>query len=157
MNRIRRLIICAMIATIALAAVAAFVTPLSAGAGNASKAAAAPHTARVGNGSAAAVKTPPTVGAATWHTETVDSVGYGTYTSLKLTPSGWPAISYCDYANGDLKYTYKSDVSWHNQQVDTGGAVGAYNSLQLTPTGWPAISYYDYTNYNLKYAYKSAS
>jgi len=76
-------------------------------------------------------------------------------TSLQLTPTGWPAISYYDYTNGYLKYTYKDASGWHNQVVDS-GYVGGYSSLQLTPTGWPAISYFDWIG-DLKYAYKSAS
>ena len=146
-----------MVATIVLASVAAVATPLSAGASNASSAAVAtPSTARTGNASTAAVVTPHTVGVGGWHTETVDSVGSGWYTSLQLTPTGWPAISfYTNPTNYDLKYTYKDASGWHNQVVDNGGGYGT--SLQLTPSGWPAISYWDVTNGDLKYAYKSAA
>ena len=140
-----------------LVSVAAFVTPLSAGAGNATKTAVVSSTtARRGNASTAAVKTPPVVGASTWNTQTVDYSGGG-ITSLQLTPAGWPAISYFDGGNGILKYTYKDASGWHNQVVDGAGWVGAYSSLQLTPANWPAISYYDDSGGNLKYAYKSAS
>ena len=94
-----------------------------------------------------------------WHTETVDSSsgdpGYGTFgTSLALTPTGWPAISYYDVKNKDLKYAYKDASGWHIQTVDSSGDVGSDTSLRLTPTGWPAISYGG--NGNLKYAYKDA-
>jgi hypothetical protein len=79
-----------------------------------------------------------------------DSGNVGHYTSLQLTPAGWPAISYYDWTNMTLKYTYKDAAGWHNQVVDgRPSEVGSYNSLQLTPTGWPAISYEDYTNYDL--------
>ena len=77
--------------------------------------------------------------------------------SLQLTSTGWPAISYDDSPNGDLKYTYKDASGWHAQVADSGGNVGMYNSLQLTPAGWPAISYLDLTNLDLKYTYKSPS
>jgi hypothetical protein len=89
--------------------------------------------------------------------QTVDNsskaVGYDT--SLQLTPTGWPAISYYDVTNGDLKYTYKNTGGWHTEVVDSGGNVGMYSSLQLNSTGWPAISYFDETNQDLKYTYKS--
>jgi hypothetical protein len=161
MDRAKRFIITLMVATIVLTSVAAIITPLSAGAGNASKTAAVTSpTAWKGNASTtAAVKTAPIVGAGTWHIQTVDSavnaVGY--YTSLQLTPTGWPAISYYDWGYGDLKYTYKDASGWHTQTVDSGGDVGGWSSLQLTSTGWPAISYQDSGNGDLKYAYKSAS
>jgi len=32
----------------------------------------------------------------------------GRDTSLQLTPSGWPAISYSDYGDAAVKYAYKS-------------------------------------------------
>jgi hypothetical protein len=93
----------AVVVFLVLASVA-FVTPLAAGAANASKAAVAtPYTARVGNVSTAAVKTPPVVGAGVWHTQTVDSAGADS--SLQLTPTGWPAISY--YGRDPLMYAYK--------------------------------------------------
>jgi hypothetical protein len=179
MDRAKRFIIIIMVATIVLASVTAFVTPpqsvqaanaskaavaapLSAGAANASKAAVAapPHTVQAGNASTAAAKTPPIVGAAGWHIQTVDSSAFvGTDTSLALTSAGWPAISYYDLQNEDLKYTYKDASGWHNQVVDSAGDVGKDTSLALTPTGWPAISYYDgtYGASGLKYTYKSAS
>ena len=128
-------------------------------AANASRAAVAtPYTARVSNATTAAVKTPLIVGAAGWHIQTVDSSGdVGGFTSLRLTPAGWPAISYYDNTTKDLKYTYMDATGWHTQVVDSEGDVGFTTSLALTPTGWPAISYYDQTNGDLKYAYKSAS
>jgi hypothetical protein len=99
-----------MVATIVLASVVAFITPLSAGAGNASASAITKSSAAsTTKASAAAVKTAPLAGAGTWHNQTVDSNGMvGGHTSLALTPSGWHAISYYDNTNGSLKYTYKS-------------------------------------------------
>ena len=65
-----------IIVILMLTVVFAGLTPLSAGAANASKTAVAtPYTARVGNASTAAVKTTPIVGVGTWHIQTVDSSG----------------------------------------------------------------------------------
>ena len=94
-----------------------------------------------------------------WHNQLVDSVGSGcsrasAYTSLAITSTGWPAIGYADTSNDTLKYTYKDASGWHNQVVDSAGAVCWFGSLQLTSTGWPAISYYDADNGTIKYAYK---
>jgi hypothetical protein len=94
----------------------------------------------------------PTVGAGTWNIETVDSSG-GQYTSLQLTPAGWPAISYARGSN--LMYAYKDESGWHTETADRPGGLGYYTSLQLTSTGWPAISYAGGST--LKYAYKDAS
>ena len=151
-----------MVATIVLASVAAYVTPLSAGAGNTTKTAAVTSpTARAGNASTAAVKTTPIVGAGVWHIQTVDSAGDAIYTSLQLTTAGWPAISYWNMNNGTLKYVYKDATGWHTETVDSSsgdpGDPTIGTSLALTPTNWPAISYWDGTNNALKYAYKNAT
>src|SRR5665647_815765 len=118
MDRAKRFIITLMVATIVLTSVAAIITPLSAGAGNASKTTAVTtHTTRVSNVSTAAVKTTPIVGAGKWNIQLVDNGGgssnVGTDTSLQLTPTGWPAISYYDNTNYDLKYAYKDASGWH--------------------------------------------
>ena len=141
MDRVRRFIITLIVATIILTSVAAFVTP-SAGAGNVTKTAAVTSpTAWNGNASTAAVKTTPIVGAAGWHIQTADSGNFAG-TSLQLTSSGWPAISYVNYSDhGSLKYTYKDASGWHNETADRDG--GSIPSLQLTKTGWPAIAYND--------------
>jgi len=61
------------------------------------------------NESTATAKTAPLVGAGTWHVQTVDSSGsVGDYSSLALTSTGWPAISYRLYSPGTLKYAYKA-------------------------------------------------
>jgi len=116
-------IIAVAVVVLVLCTVAATASP-SVQSTNASKAAVAtPHTARVGNATTAAVKTPPVVGAGVWHNETVGSGG-GEGTSLQLSPAGWPAISYYDSTYVDLYYTYKDASGWHIQTVDSVGDVG---------------------------------
>ena len=84
----------------------------------------------------------------------VDTAGdVGWYTSLAVV-DGNPAISYCDWTNGDLKYVRAGDASgstWDTPvAVDTAGQVGLYTSLAVVD-GNPAISYFDYSNDDLKY------
>ena len=76
----------------------------------------------------------------------------GTHTSLALDANGYPAISYQDGTNGDLKYAVYNGTTWSRGTLDSGGTVGEYNSLAFTPGGQPAISYYDASNGDLKYA-----
>ena len=99
-----------IIVILMLTVVFAGLTPLSAGAGNATTtAAASTHTAQVNNVTTAAVKTSPIVGAGTWNIQTVDNnADAGCYTSLALTSTGWPAISYRLDSPGTLKYAYKA-------------------------------------------------
>ncbi|KPJ52128.1 MAG: hypothetical protein AMJ37_03505, partial [Dehalococcoidia bacterium DG_18] len=92
-----------------------------------------------------------------WACQIVDSAGnVGQYTSLAFDASGYPAISYYDVSNGDLKLAYdqNNDGAFSAAEiitVDSSGDVGMYTSLAFG-TG-PAISYYDYDNGYLKLAY----
>lgn len=90
-----------------------------------------------------------------WETEIVYdwlALDDGQFTSLELTSTGNPRISYYDYATEDLKYARYDGTEWHTEDVDTEGNVGWYTSLALNRTGYPRISYYDETNGDLKYA-----
>ncbi|MDD1714506.1 MAG: hypothetical protein LUQ61_04510, partial [Methanoregulaceae archaeon] len=100
-----------------------------------------------------------TVSALTWQVETVDSGGYGEYTSMVLNAGGEPRISYYDRAHGDLRFAKNSydGGGWKIETVDSAGDVGLYTSLVLNGAGNPCISYYDYTNSALKYAAYSGS
>jgi hypothetical protein len=95
-----------------------------------------------------------------WTCQIVDDGGginnVGQYTSLAYDGSGYPAISYYDYDDGDLKLAYdrNGDEAFTPTEiitVDSAGDVGMYSSLAFG-TG-PAISYYDYDNDSLKLAY----
>jgi len=86
----------------------------------------------------------------------VDSDGIvGHWTSIALDSTGHPHISYHDYTNQDLKYTYEDGSGWHIETVDSDGNVGRYTSLALDGSGHPHISYHDDTNQDLKYAYEN--
>jgi len=73
-----------------------------------------------------------------WHIQTLDSDGnVGSCTSLQLTSTGWPAISYYDVTNNNTKYAYKDASGWHSETVDSTGEVGIGTSLALTPPAGP--------------------
>jgi hypothetical protein len=97
----------------------------------------------------------------TWGTPfKVDGISsnVGQYTSLAVV-NGYPAISYYDVTNADLKYVQASAIDgsvWSNSSItiDASGTVGQYSSLCVAG-GNPAISYYDGTNGDLKYVQAS--
>lgn len=77
----------------------------------------------------------------TWNVEEVDTGGKGAYCSLVLDDNGYPAISYYDAVNGDLKFAYKNgdlnDV-WGTSSSDIyavgeGGTVLYYDGVAWTP------------------------
>ena len=77
--------------------------------------------------------------------------------SIAIDSSDNAHISYCDWTNDDLKYTYWSGTDWVIQSIDTDGNVGEYTSLKLDSGNHPHISYYDGTNGDLKYAFWTGS
>ncbi len=77
----------------------------------------------------------------TWRHETVDGadrVGGGA--SLALDSRDAVHISYCDQANGALKYATRTGYAWSIQWVTHGGGCGQ-TSLQLDSNGMPHIAY----------------
>lgn len=97
----------------------------------------------------------------TWQTEFVDTstaggVSHGS-TSLAITSSGEPAISYHGggYEQGyrtDLKYACFDGSTWQTDIVDSEGSPRRYCSLAFFASGQPAISYYVYDDKELRFA-----
>ena len=83
------------------------------------------------------------------------SVGVGKYSSIALTSSNTPVISYFDETNSDLKLAVCNDAACTGPAIstlDNTGNVGTWTSLALKSSDLPVISYYDSTNENLKLA-----
>jgi hypothetical protein len=83
------------------------------------------------------------------------SVWVGTHTSLALTSSNLPVISYYDLTNYDLKLAVCNDAACTSPTIttlDSAESVGSYSSIALTSSDLPVISYFDGTNYDLKLA-----
>jgi hypothetical protein len=108
-------------------------------------------------------------GSQIWETTVIDSDGdVGRYNSLKILPSGAPAISYYAQTGGNLKYAWFGKGGWNTTIVDSQGNVGQYTSLETLPvndtpanhtggsgqinlSGQPIISYQG--SGNLKFAW----
>lgn len=79
--------------------------------------------------------------------------GVGKHTSIQLTSSDIPVISYHDSTNSNLKLAVCNSIVCDTptlRTLDSTGSVGYYTSVGLTSSNIPIISYYDYTNTNLK-------
>lgn len=89
-----------------------------------------------------------------WVVSPVDTVGkMGVDLCMKLTPDGIPHISYFDFTNLNLKYTFFDDNIWHTVTLDSSAAAGMYNSIALDSNGNPHISYHDFYYGDLKYTH----
>lgn len=91
-----------------------------------------------------------------WTNVLVDTGYVGTFSSLALI-NGFPAISYRDETNNNLKYAWSSQANgssgWNNLTIDgSSGWSGAYTSLALV-NNRPAIAYNK--GNALRYAYSS--
>ena len=93
----------------------------------------------------------------------IDDDDVGWYTSLAFDFSGYPAISYFDFSNRNLKLAYDRNGNGNFSDadeiivIDDGGididSVGYFTSLAFDASGNPAISYYNWTKHDLKLAY----
>jgi uncharacterized repeat protein (TIGR01451 family) len=91
-----------------------------------------------------------------WYTETVDSRGADSNTSLALDAAGYPHLSYA--GSDGLRYVYLDAAGWHTETVGSDG--GLHTSLALDEGGEPHLSYYASGGWppvsELRYAHKDA-
>jgi hypothetical protein len=86
---------------------------------------------------------------------TENSENFGMHTSIALTSSDVPVISYEYFSNYDLKLAVCNNAACTSpaiSTIDSTGFVGTYTSIAVTSSDLPVISYYDYSNQNLKLA-----
>jgi hypothetical protein len=85
---------------------------------------------------------------------TLDNVGMDT--SIAISQSGNPVISYFDFDNGDLAVAACVDPTCTSMpivtSIDTDGVVGSKSSITIGADGNPIMSYTDTTNGDLKVA-----
>ncbi|WP_193213685.1 hypothetical protein [Luteolibacter marinus] len=77
-----------------------------------------------------------------WRYETASTDSPVGPLSLAFSPSGVPAIAYCDGASGHLKYCSRSTGGWIVTTVDTLAGSLAYPSLAFAPSGKPVIAFH---------------
>ena len=95
----------------------------------------------------------PSIAAQTWNIQTVDSIGnVGYYTSLALSRSDQPCISYYDSTNQMVKYAYWDGSNWQKQNVgySESGISSCQTSMALDNADNPCICYE--SHYNIEYA-----
>jgi hypothetical protein len=93
---------------------------------------------------------PPTI-------STVDSGGsVGGFTGMAIGTDGFPAVSYYDYTNADLKVAKCVNVACTGSAtistVDSAVSVGQSTAMVIGTDGFPVVSYADGTNGDLKVA-----
>ena len=84
--------------------------------------------------------------------DTTNSVGF--QSSITIGSDGFPAISYRDGTNGDLKFAHCGNATCSNGNtittLDSEGVVGFESSIAIGLDGFPIISYRDITESDLK-------
>lgn len=79
--------------------------------------------------------------------------GSGQYSSLQLDSEGYPHISFYQWLQDALIYTFYDGSLWQYQTVEDTGDVGRYTSLVMDSMENLHLSYYDVANRDLKYAF----
>lgn len=82
-----------------------------------------------------------------WTVEDFSFSLLGTWTSIALTPEGFPCISWYHY-NENLKFIAWNGSGWIQEMVDQSADVGACNSLAMDGSGTAHIAYCGYAPLN---------
>ena len=80
----------------------------------------------------------------------------GEYSSITISTTGNPIISYYDGFNGNLKIAFCNNIQCTDTTIktlDSLNDVGRYTSIAIGSDDFPILSYYDLTLQNLKLAH----
>ena len=92
---------------------------------------------------------------AAWRVIDVDTVRGCQFTSLGLSPEGYPRLAYYDYSADDAWISYSNDEDlngWTSVQVETAGNIGSYVSMAVDSQGTAHMSYRDQDNADLRHS-----
>ena len=78
--------------------------------------------------------------ARSWTVEDFSNSLWGTWTSIALTPEGYPCIAW-DHYNVHLRFIAWNGGGWTQEMVDQSGDVGACNSMAIDQSGVVHIAY----------------
>ncbi len=98
-----------------------------------------PHVSFMGGGGRIlyAVRNPAT---RSWTVEDFSNSLWGTWTSIALTPEGYPCIAW-DHYNVHLRFIAWNGGGWTQETVDQSGDVGTCNSMAIDQSGNVHIAY----------------
>jgi hypothetical protein len=95
---------------------------------------------------------------ANWEFEVVDKAGdVGRYTSITVDKDDHPHISYTLSYEQTMKYAWRDDVRWYDEDVVFPGpslAAAVYSSISTDSSARPHIAYYSHASGRLYYTYK---